>query len=153
MRPKRIMRTRTRRTRTLGGVVFECLEPGTWMSLDRTLCIVETFGLNKWELYRTQLATGEVRVAPKKLIELTGVKFSMHDMIEYQPRFKDLDDEVERAADWTYNLASGFFDMAKNEMFYRNGNLESSKPTLEKPVSLDGTWAIWRSGRLPRSRP
>lgn len=136
--------------RVLGGVTFECLEPGCWVSADRMLAIVETFGFNAWELYRTELATGEIKKAPTKLTALTSIAFTMHEMLEHQPRMKDLAREIERASDWAYNLASGFHDAGRSLRFYRNGKIEHLAPKPGKPVDLAPDWRR-NAQRLQRS--
>ncbi len=138
------------RTRTLGGVVFECFQPGTWLSTNRWLCIQETFGFNKWELYRTKFGCGDVPKPPRKHAQLVDVAFAMHDLIETQPRMKDLAREIERAVDWAYNLASGFYDAGSTERFYRRPGCEQHRPTRKKPVALPGNSALWTVNRLPR---
>jgi hypothetical protein len=132
-----------RRHRILGGVTFECIEPGYWLSLDRMLCIshvLEGCAADAWELYRTQLATGEVRCvpkhltwkAPKQLTWRTRIAFGMHDLVESNPLggMASLAREVEKAADWSYNLAAGLYDAGRNCQFYRNAKLP--EPTRER---------------------
>lgn len=140
-----------RRTTILGGVTFECLKPGSWISLDRVLFIQETFGFNKWELYRTQFGTGAVRKPPRQRAKLDDVVFAMHDMLEAQSRMMDLAREIELARDWVYNLSSGFYDAGRSERFYLSLGLPPNcKPTRKKPVDISNRGALWSCDRLPR---
>ena len=110
---------------------------------------MEGTAADAWELYRTQLATGEVKTAPKKLYD---IEFGMHCLIESYPLggMKFLANEIERAADWGYNLASCMYDAFGYALFYERAGL--APPTREKPIEYEGKIRT-RGNRLPRVNP
>lgn len=94
---------------------MRCLSPGNWLSESNTIAamyMMEGTPHAMWELYLTQLATGEVRRVPR---DPDTTDFLCADLWCSAFTFGELADDIAKLANWAHNLWRNIVKVAEKQ--------------------------------------